>query len=133
MELARLEQHVPPCHTGAVGAAEIASKDVHASSVEEPEDGPHDELGVLEANEGDNGLGKSGQEDGADKGAGDGAGEGEVVVGGGEPVMDVGGRGAVNENIVGGLHVEGLLDLGVGGDDEVQEDEGGDQEGEEGV
>ena len=34
---------------------------------------------------------------------------------------------------MGGLDVEGLLDFGVGGEEEVDEDDGGDEEGEEGI
>ena len=133
MELARLEQQVPPCRAGAVRASEIGGKDQQARRVEEPQEGPDDELGVLEADEGNDGLGEAGQQHRADEGPRDGAGEGEVVVGGGQPVVDVRGGRAVDEHIVGGLDVERLLDLGVGGDDEVEQHEGRDGEREEGV
>lgn len=88
---------------------------------------------MLEADEGNDGLGEAGQQHRADEGPGDGAGEGEVVVGGGQPVVDVRGGRAVDEHIVDGLDVERLLDLGVGGDDEVEQHEGRDGEREEGV
>lgn len=38
---------------------------------------------------------------------------------------------AVAEDVVRGLEVEGFLDLGVGGDEQVEEDDGGDEQGED--
>lgn len=78
------------------------------------------------------GAGEVSEEEGADEGARDGAGEGDVVVGG----ADVGGEGgggegcAVGEDVVRGLEVEGFFDFGVGRGEEVEEDEGGEEEGE---
>lgn len=82
-----------------------------------------------EPHEGNQRLAQAGEDDRADKGARHGAGEREVVVGGAQAAADVDDGRAVDEDVVRGLQVEGLLDLGVGGDDEVDE---GDED-EEGV
>lgn len=54
-----------------------------------------------------------------------------MIVGLGETSVDVGGGSIVNEDVVCGLDVKGLFDFGVGGDEEVEEDEGRDEEGKE--
>jgi hypothetical protein len=133
VELACLEEQITSCCPRAICASEVAGKYKQTSGVGQAQDGSHDELSVLEANEGDNGLGKPGQQHGAYEGPGDGARKGEVVIGSGELVMDVGCWRPVDKHIVGGLDVEGFLDLGVGGNDEVGQDKSGCQEGKEGV
>jgi hypothetical protein len=133
VELACLEKQIIPCRPGAICASEVAGKYKQTGGVKEAQDGSHDELSVLEADEGNNGLGKPGQQHGAYEGPGDGTREGEVVIGSGELVMDVGCWRPVNKHIVGGLDVEGFLDLGVGGNDEVGQDKSGYQEGKESV
>ena len=39
----------------------------------------------------------------------------------------------VSQDVMGGLDVEGLLDFGVGGEEEVDEDDEGEEEGQEGI
>lgn len=86
-----------------------------------------------EAEEADDRPAKPGEEHGADEGAGHGAGEVEVVIGGAQAGGDVAGGRAVDEDIVGGLDVEGLLYLCVRGQQEVEGDEGGNEPQEEEV
>ncbi len=146
VELARLQHHVPARGGPAGGGGEGAREAKQGGSVGEAEDGAHGELGggARERGAGKNGearvrrgqqrLGHAGQQDGADKGAWHGAGEGGVVEArgeaGGGAAPDGGAKG---EDVVGGLDVEGLLDLGVGGEGEVEEDEAGEEEREEDV
>lgn len=128
-----MEEQITSSCPRAICAPEVAGKYKQAGGVKEAQDGSHDELSVLESDKGDNGLGKPGQQHRAYEGPGDGAGKGEVVIDGGELVMDVGCWCPVDKHIVGGLDVEGFLDLGVGGNDEVGQDKSGNQEGKEGV
>ena len=99
------------------------------------EDGVPEGAGVAEDVGVQEGAGEVCEEEGADEGAWDGAGEGDVVVGG----ADVGGEGgggeggAVGEDVVRGLEVERFFDFGVGCGEEVEEDEGGEEEGEGGL
>lgn len=88
---------------------------------------------MLKPNKTDDGLAQTGQHHGAHEGARDGAREGEVVISGRELLMNVGRRHAVDQNIMSCLDVEGLLNLGVRGNDEVSQNEAGDEEGEKGV
>lgn len=75
---------------------------------------------MVEAQQRDDGLRDTRQDDGANEGAGHGAGKGQVVVGLEEARVD-GRRGCpVGEDVVSGLEVEGFLDLGVGGEEDVQ-------------
>lgn len=123
----RNKEHSPPARNSLpMSRSERIPEGKEAAGIEGAQDGPDDELRMLKARERDEGLADAGEEDGADKSARDGAGEGGVIVGEGEAVVDVAGGGAVDEDVVGGLEVEGLLDFGVGGDEEV--DEGCDEE-----
>lgn len=116
----------PPRRALPEGGPQRIAEDEEGGGVEGAEGGAYDELSMAEASEGDQGLGDAGEEQGTDEGARDGAREGEVVEAGGEAGADGGGGGAVDEDVVGGLYVEGLLDLCVGGEQEV--DEGGEEE-----
>lgn len=76
---------------------------------------------MLEADEGDDGLAQAGEEQGTEKGAGHGAGEGEVIIRVQEALVNILGWGPVDEDIVGCLQVERLLDLCVGRREEVEQ------------
>lgn len=70
---------------------------------------------MLEANNSEDGLGKAGQHHRANKGARYSTWKGEVVVGAGQPVVDVRGWRPIDKHIVSGLDVEGFLDFGIWG------------------
>lgn len=89
MKLAGHQDDPPPGHGLAQALLEPAGEDQHAAGIEEAQDGSHDELGVTEPEQGEQGLADSGEEHGADEGPGHGAGKGEVVVGGGEATGDI--------------------------------------------
>lgn len=88
---------------------------------------------MLEPDQSNNRLSKASQQHGAYESSRHRPREGKVVVSGGQFVMDVRGRGSVDKDIVGGLDVERLFDLGVGGDDEVNKNESGYQERKENI
>lgn len=75
---------------------------------------------MVEAQQRDDGLRDTRQDDGANERAGHGAGKGQVVVGLEEARVDGRHGCPVGEDVVGGLEVEGFLDLGVGGEEDVQ-------------
>lgn len=126
MELRNKEYGPPPCNALPIRRGERIPKDQETAGIEGAEDGPDDELSMLEPRDRDKRLADTGEQNGADKSTRHGAREGEVVVGDGEALRDVTGGSAVDEDVVGGLEVEGLLDFGVGRDEEV--DEGDDEE-----
>lgn len=68
---------------------------------------------MLKPKQRNNRLTKPSKQHRPEKRPGNGAGEGEVVVRAGETSVDVFGRGAVDEDVVRGLEVEGFLDFGV--------------------
>lgn len=121
MKLGDEHYRPPPCHAVSICRGQCISKDQEAAGIEGAQDGPDNELGVLEAGEGDKGLADAREEDSTDKSTGDNTGEGEVVVGGGQAVVDVGDGSGVDKDVMDSLEVEGLLDFGVGGDEEVDE------------
>lgn len=121
MELAAHQRSPPPRSTTPSNAPQPAPIHDQRCGIDKAKRGPHGELGMPEAEDGNKGLCQRREHDGADECPRHGAGEGEVVVGGGEAWADVRHRGAVDEDVVGGLQWEGLLDFGVGRDEEVQE------------
>lgn len=131
MEL-RHEHGSPPArHATSKRTPKEDPEDQQASSIGAAQNSPHDELSMLEADEGNKGLAHTREEDGTREGPGHGAGKCEMVVGGGDALNSVGAAPteqgeAIDEDIVGGLEVEGLLYLCVGCEEEV--DEGGDEE-----
>lgn len=133
MKLACHQKHPPPGDGDAQCPGQGPGEVVETCGVEEAQDGANDELGIGEASEIDERLTRAGEEDGADEGARDGTGEGEMVVGGLEAGIDIVGRRAVDEDVVDGLDGEGLLDFGVWGDEEVEEDERGEDESKESI
>lgn len=89
---------------------------------------------MLEANKGYNGLRQTGERDCADERARHSTREVEMVIRSGEPLAGgVADGRAVDENVVGGLEVEGLLDFGVGCCEEVEEGDEEEERVEEGV
>lgn len=76
---------------------------------------------MLEPSQGNQRLAHARQEHRPDKRPRHGSREGEVVIRGGQPLVDVVRGGAVDEDVVRGLQVEGLLDFGVRGGQEVQQ------------
>lgn len=86
---------------------------------------------MLKAHERNERLAHAGEQHGTREGPRHGAGEGEVVIRGGDALDGIVAaaaeeRQAVDEDVVSRLEVEGLLYLGVGGGEEV--DEGGEEE-----
>ena len=129
MELACLEQQVPSCCSSPVGPSQTSGEHEERGGIEESQDGSHDELGMLEPYESNDGLCKSSQQDRTYESPGNSAWKGEVVIGAGQLVEDIRGWCSVDEHIVGGLDVEGFLNLGVGRRNEMYQDEGWYQEG----
>ena len=60
----------------------------------------------MKANKGDERLAKPREDDRTEESPGHGAGKGEVVVGAGEAVVDIGGWCAIDKDVVSGLKVE---------------------------
>ena len=121
MELAHGQHGPPPRRGPARGGSQRILEDQQGRGVEQAQHGADDQLRVSEPDEGDDGLAEPREDHGPDKGAGHGAREGEVVVGLLEAAGDVGRRRAVYEDVVRGLEVERLLDLGVWGEQQVGE------------
>jgi hypothetical protein len=121
MELGHEQHNPPPRSSGAKGSGECIAKNEQATGVKQAEDTANEQLSVAEADEGKQRLGDAGEQDGTDKGTGHGAGEGRVIVGAGDAIRRVGQGRAVDEDVVGSLQVERLLDLGVGGEKEVKQ------------
>lgn len=113
MELSHEEQGPPSRGAVPKGRGNRIAKYDEAACVEGAQDTPDDVLSILEAEDGDERLADTRQQDGPDEGPGYGPGEGEVIIDAGEALANVTGRGAVDEDVVGGLEVEGLLDFGV--------------------
>jgi hypothetical protein len=80
MELARLEEQIPSCRARTIRPSEAPGEDEQTGGIEEPQDDSDDELGMLEPDQGNNGLGEPGQQHRADECPGDGARECEVVI-----------------------------------------------------
>ena len=53
-----------------------------------------------------------------------------MIVRAGETIINVAGGCAIDEDIMSGLYVEGFLDLGVWGDEEMNKRDGEEKEGE---
>lgn len=121
MELADLQHYVPPSHGGTTGIVELSPEKEEGIGIEPSEKGADDELAVRVAEECCEWPGDAGEQHGADEGPGHGAREGKVVVAGGQLLVDAGEGSAIDQDIVRGLDVEGLLDLGVGCYAEVDE------------
>lgn len=119
MELTRHKPNPPPRNTVPIRPPQIPLHDQQAHPIEQPQHTPNHQLGVPEPHDRDNRLADPREEDRAEERPGHRAGEGEVVVGAGQAGADVRGGGAVDEDVVGGLQVEGFLDFGVGGDEKV--------------
>ena len=130
MKLARLQKQIPPSRRTSISTSKVPREDKESSGIGEAQHASHDGLGMIEADEVDDGLSKSCQDYGANEGPGNGARKGEVVIGLRELLVDILQWCSVHEYIVGGLDVERLLDLGVRGDEKVEEDESWDEEGE---
>lgn len=122
MKLSHHKSQPPPPRGLAKRRVHAPPKDEQARRVERAQHAPHHHLRGAKAQRRNQRLADPREEHGADKRARHGAGKGEVVValreGGGRAVAE--GR-AVEEHVVGGLQVERLLDLGVRGEEEVQE------------
>ena len=123
VELARLEQGIPPRDGPPECLLEVRLEDQQRRRVGESENGPHHELGVLEADQGDDRLAEAGQQDRANKRPGHGPGEVEMVVLGGEPLPGILRRHAIHKYVMGRLEVERFLDLGIGHNDQVNDDQ----------
>lgn len=80
MELASLQQQVPPGRWTSIGPSEVPRKQKESSGVGETQHASHNGLGMIEADEVDDGLSESCQDDGANEGPRNGTGKGEVVV-----------------------------------------------------
>jgi hypothetical protein len=69
VKLAGLEKQIPSSGGRSVCPSQSMSKAKEARGIEEAKDGPHHKLSMVEADEGDDGLGYASQEDWAKKGA----------------------------------------------------------------
>lgn len=127
MKLADEQQNPPPHDALAQSLSQAPGKHDEGGGVGEAQQPADDKLGVREADEVDEGPAEAGEQHGADKCAGHRAGEFEVVVGGPKTGGNVVGGRAVDEDVVGGLDVEGFLYFCVRGQDEVEGDEGWDE------
>lgn len=121
MELRHTQQHPPPRRPLPKRLPHSSPKDHQAHGIEPAQYRPHDELRVLEPSQRNQRLAHACEEHRPDKRPRHGAREAEVVVRGGEPLVDIVCGRAVDENVVRGLEVEGLFDFGVGGGQEVQQ------------
>lgn len=119
MKLRRLQQDIPSPHTAAKGIGQAIPVSQQCKGIEQAQHRPDDELSIRGAREGDDGFRDSSEAEGSHEGARNGTGEVDVIK------LAHTRREAVVDNVVRGLDVEGLLDLGVGSDEEVEEDEGG--------
>ncbi len=84
---------------------------------------------MLKTNQSDQGLAYPSQKDRAEEGPRYSAGKVEVVVEGGQLLVHIPRRRAVGEDVVSGLDVERLFDLGVRGYNEVYDDQSRDRQG----
>lgn len=123
VELASLEQSVPPSSWLAKGLLNFGSEDQKRRRAEEAQDSPHDELRMPEACQVDKRLRKAGKKNRPNESPGNGTREVEVIVSGRETAVNVCRRRAVHQDIMGGLDIERLLDLSVRSDDEMQDDQ----------
>lgn len=89
VELARLEEQIPSCCAGAICPPKTLGKEEQTDCVEEPQDGSHDELGMLKPDDSNNRLGEPGKQHRAYEGPGDSTGKGEVIIGVGQFVVDI--------------------------------------------
>lgn len=122
MELADQHDNPPISHTLSKRLAQRVAHHQQRRGINSAQQPPDDKLGMLEANDGDERLAQAGEQHGAEKRARHGAREGEVVVRVRQARAHVaaGGR-AVDQDVVGRLHVERLLDFGVGGEEQVDQ------------
>lgn len=81
-------------------------------------------LCIFGAHKGYHGSRDEGEEKCAEESARHGTGELEVVIVGAESLRYVSDRRAILQDVVGSLDVEGLLYFGVGGDEQMEEDQG---------
>lgn len=116
MELRRLERHIPSRDTVPKSLAQLALIKDHCEGVEESQDGAHHELRPLFSYDGDYWLADCCENGSTNKSALYGAWELEVVILGVHGV-------SVFQDIVCGLEVEALLDLCVGDDVEMPQDQ----------
>lgn len=123
MKLAHHQDNPPSPNGDAKRTSQRISKNKQATSVKHSQQRANNKLRVLESRKGHERPRNLRQDQRADKGARHGAGKGEVVVGTDQALAH--GlwreRGAVDEHVVRGLQGEGLLDFGVGGEEEVEE------------
>lgn len=80
MKLGGDEESPPPRHTRSIGSLESILENQQGSDIGSGEDAANNELGMLEADEGDDRLAQAGEEDSTEESAGHGAGEGEVII-----------------------------------------------------
>ena len=121
MKLTRHESNPPPRNPISKGPSQAPLQDQQTHTIEQPQHTPDYELCMLEANHSNKGLAESRKEYRAEKSPWHGTGEGEVIIGAGKAGVDVVGGGAIDEDVVGRLEVEGFLDFGVGGNKEMKE------------
>lgn len=134
MELADQHGNPPVSHTFPKRLAQRVPHHQQRRGINSAQQAPDDKLGMLEADDGDERLAQAGEQHSAEKRARHGTREGEVVVRVRQARAHVaaGGR-AVDEDVVGRLHVERLLDFGVGGEEQVHQGDGEEQGRQEGV
>jgi len=69
VKLAGLEKQIPSSGGRSVCPSQSMGKAKEAGGIEEAKDGPHHKLSMVEADEGNDGLGDTSQKDWAEKGA----------------------------------------------------------------
>lgn len=69
VKLAGLEKQIPSSGGRSVCPSQSMSKAKEGGGIDEAKDGPNHKLSMVEADEGNDGLGDTGQKDGADKGS----------------------------------------------------------------
>lgn len=116
MELAHHQRGPPPPRPLAICLLNGILKHEQTRSVEQTQQPSHYDLGMLKPHERNDRLAQTREDDRANKGPRHRSRKAEVVICLPEALMDVGRRGAVDENVVYGLQIERLLDLCVRGD-----------------
>lgn len=92
---------------------ELCPEEDQSASIEHSEQGPGNELSMLEADKSHQGLTESGSEERTYECPGHSTREGEMIIAGRELLVDVGQWGAVDQDVVDGLDVERLFHLGI--------------------
>lgn len=93
---------------------ELCLEEDEGPSIEQTEQGASNELSMLESSNSHQGLAECCCEERTYECPGHSTREGEVIIAGGELLVDIGQGGTIDQDIVSSLDVERLLDFGVG-------------------